>query len=79
MHPMALTTHMARITGPVAYRAASGKQLTIPLGPCLVEQNDREGVDVIWGAQGQNSAALPLIDLESAENLGHLVLLGLAS
>ena len=79
MQYMAVITHMARITGPVAYRAASGKQLTIPLGPCLVEQSDPGQVDVIWGAQGQNSAALPLLDLESAENLRHLVMLGQAS
>ena len=78
MRFMALTTYMARIIGPVAYRAASGKQLTIPLGPCLVEQGDEERVDVIWGAQGQNSATLPLLELESAEHLGHLVLLDLA-
>jgi hypothetical protein len=72
---MTLTTHMARITGPVAYLASGGKQLNIPLGPCLVEQGDGEQVDIIWGARGQNSAALPLQELESAESSGHLVLL----
>ncbi len=72
---MALTTHRARITGPVAYFGTGGKQLNIPLGPCLVEQGDGERVDIVWGAKGQNSAALPLQELESAEDSGFLVLL----
>jgi hypothetical protein len=72
---MAFTTHMARITGPVTYMAASGKQLNIPLGPCMVEQGGGALVDVIWGAKGQNSVAMPLQALESAESSGHLVLL----
>jgi len=72
---MALTTHIARIIGPVAYVATSGKQMNIPLGPCLVEQGDGQLVDIIWGAKGQNAAALPLRELESAEESGHLVLL----
>jgi hypothetical protein len=72
---MALTTRMARITGPVAYVATSGKQLNIPLGPCLVEREGDQLVDIIWGAQGQNSAALPVAELESAEDSGYLVLL----
>lgn len=70
---MALKTHMARITGPVAYLGDSGRQLTIPLGPCLVEQGDGEQVDIVWGAKGQNSAALPLQELENAEDSGFLV------
>jgi hypothetical protein len=72
---MAHTTHMARITGPVAYRGISGRQLNIPLGPCMVEQGDGELVDIIWGATGQNCTALPLQELTSAEESGHLVLL----
>jgi hypothetical protein len=72
---MALTTHMARITGPVAYLGASGKRLNIPLGPCMVEQGDGEQVGIIWGATGQNCTVLPLQELTSAENSGHLVLL----
>ena len=75
MSAMSLTTLMARITGPVAYIAASGKRSIIPLGPCLIEQGGAESVDIIWGARGQNSAALPLHELESAESSGHLVLL----
>jgi hypothetical protein len=72
---MARTTHSARITGPVTYVAAGGRQLKIPLGPCLVEQGDDHPVDIIWGAKGQNSVALPVAELESAEESGHLVLL----
>lgn len=75
MAPMALTTRMARITGPVPYLAASGKQANIPLGPCLVEQGDGLSADIIWGAKGQNSAALPLQEVASAEVSGHLLLL----
>jgi hypothetical protein len=72
---MALTTRMARIIGPVAYVATGGKQMNIPVGPCLVEQGDGQLVDIIWGAKGQNAAALPLKELESAEESGRLVLL----
>ncbi len=72
---MALITHRARITGPVAYLAVTGEQATIPLGPCLVEQGDGESVDIIWGSKGQNSVALPVQELESAENSGHVLLL----
>ena len=72
---MALTTHRARVTGPVAYRAESGKQASIPLGPCLVEQGDGERVDIVWGTKGENSAALPWHEFEDAANAGHLVLL----
>ena len=72
---MATTTHSARITGPVAYLGKTGRQENVPLGPCLVEQGDGPLVDIIWGAQGQNSAALPVEELASAEDSGHLVLL----
>ena len=72
---MTTTTHSARITGPVVYLGKSGRQLNIPLGPCLVEQGDGPLVDIVWGAQGQNSAALPIEEMTSAEDSGHLVLL----
>ena len=72
---MTLSTHSARITGPVSYMARSGRQLKIPLGPCLVEQGDGPWVDIVWGANGQNCAALPVQALESAEDSGHLILL----
>jgi hypothetical protein len=72
---MTRTTHSARITGPVPYMVSEGRHRNIPLGPCLVEQGDGPLVDIIWGASGQNCAALPVEDMESAEGSGHLVLL----
>jgi hypothetical protein len=75
-HPrMARTTHSARITGPVPYLVSQGRHRNMPLGPCLVERGDGQWVDIIWGASGQNSAALPVADMESAEGSGHLLLL----
>lgn len=72
---MTITTHSARITGPVSYRAAGGSIEKIPLGPCLVETVDSRSIDIIWGAQGQSSAALPLHEVETAQDHGNLVLL----
>ncbi len=72
---MAITTRMARITGPVAYQASGGDRMNIPLGPCLVEQGSGQLIDIIWGADGQNCVALPTSELESAEHRGDLVLL----
>ena len=57
---MVITTHRARITGPVPYLATGGKISNIPIGPCLVEQIGGNSVDIIWGARGQSSAELPL-------------------
>lgn len=72
---MALTTHSARITGPVSYIGSAGRPDSIPLGPCLVEQSDGRAVDIVWGANGQKSAALSAEAMEEAENCGHLVLI----
>jgi hypothetical protein len=72
---MIVTTHSARITGPVPYLASGGLKNHIPLGPCLVEQVDGHLVDIIWGTSGQLSAALPLDEVKAAEEQGHLVLL----
>jgi len=65
----------ARITGPVRYKAEDGQSHDIPLGPCLVEQLDDRLIDVIWGAEGQRSAALPVEDVKSAREQGNLLLL----
>ena len=75
MSAMSLTTLMARITGPVAYIAASGKRSIIPLGPCLIEQGGAESVDIIWGARGQSCATLPIAQVQAAQSQGQLVLL----
>jgi hypothetical protein len=72
---MDITTHRARITGPVAYQSGSGRKQTIPIGPCLVESFGGQLIDIIWGARGQSSVALPIKEIEAAQDQGHLVLL----
>jgi hypothetical protein len=72
---MSITTHRARITGPIAYRAGSGRKQNIPMGPCLVEMLGGKSIDIIWGARGQSSVALPIEEIEAAQDHGHLVLL----
>ena len=72
---MAITTHTARITGPVTYLAASGRKVHIPLGPCVVESMDGPLSDIVWGSRGQSSVALPSEAVRAAQDLGHLVLL----
>ncbi len=72
---MTITTHSARITGPVSYAKPDGKPGRIPLGPCLVEQTGANQVDIIWGSQGQSCAVLPVKEVEAAAEQGHLVLL----
>lgn len=73
--PMTVTSHSARITGPLSYTKGDGAIRRIPLGPCLVEQISGSLVDIIWGANGQRSAALPVKEVEAAAKQGHLVLL----
>jgi hypothetical protein len=72
---MDISTHRARITGPVPYLAGSGRKQNIPIGPCLIESLGGRNVDIIWGVRGQSSAALPIEEIEAAKDLGHLVLL----
>jgi hypothetical protein len=72
---MHFTTHRARITGPVSYRVGKGRMHNIPIGPCLVECVDGRSIDIIWGVRGQSFAALPIEEIEVAQDLGHLVLL----
>lgn len=72
---MDITTHHARITGPVSYLSASGRRQNIPIGPCLVESIRGRSIDIIWGARGQSSVALPSEAIEAAQDQGHLVLL----
>jgi hypothetical protein len=72
---MDMTTHHARITGPVPYLSGSGRRQHIPFGPCLVERVGERSIDIIWGARGQSSVALPVEEIEAAQNHGHLVLL----
>jgi len=72
---MDITTHHARITGPVSYRAGTGRKQNIPIGPCLVEGIGGRSIDIIWGTRGQSSVALPVEEIEAAQDDGHLVLL----
>lgn len=72
---MAITTHSARITGPVSYLAESGQCQQIPMGPCLIESEGGQSVDIIWGEQGQSSAAVPVEAVTAAQATGTLVLL----
>ncbi len=72
---MAITTHTARITGPLTYLAASGRKVKIPLGPCMVESMGGPLTDIVWGARGQSSVALPADVVKAAQALGHLILL----
>ncbi|MCJ7453202.1 MAG: hypothetical protein MUO39_12110 [Steroidobacteraceae bacterium] len=70
-----MSTHSGRITGPVLYQAEGGYQVSIPLGPCLVDQVDDRSIDIVWGALGQNSAALPVTAVKAALVDGDLMLL----
>ena len=72
---MDVITHHARIVGPVTYRAGTGRRQNIPIGPCLVESIGGRSIDIVWGTRGQSSAALPIEEVEAAQDHGHLVLL----
>ena len=72
---MDIRTHHARITGPVPYLAGNGRKQHIPIGPCLVEKLGGRSIDIVWGARGQSSVALPIEEIKSAQDHGHLVLL----
>ncbi len=72
---MDIKTHRARITGPVSYRSGSGRKQNIPIGPCLVEGVGGRAIDIIWGTRGQSSVALPVEEIEAAQEQGNLVLL----
>ena len=72
---MAVTTHRARIVGPIPYGAGSGRRQHIPIGPCLVECLGGPSIDIIWGTRGQCSVALPVEAIETARDQGKLVLL----
>ena len=67
--------HNARIIEPLGYLASDGRQSNIPVGPCLVEEIPGEKVEIIWGTTGQNSTTLAQVEMQSAEQLGLLLLL----
>lgn len=72
---IAMTTHRGRITGLVSYRSDTGREQSIPIGPCLFESIDGRSVDIVWGARGQSSVALPIEEIQAARDQGHLLLL----
>ena len=72
---MSSITHTARVTGPIHFVARDGRADTIPVGPCLVEQIDGRIADIVWGQHGEESAMLPMEEVETAEQTGRLVLL----
>jgi len=65
-------TSCARITGPVTYLVDGGRKKNIPLGPCLVENMGDRLVDIIWGARGQSSVAIPMEEIKAAQTRGDL-------
>ena len=69
------TLRSARIVGSVPYTKSSGKQVKIPLGPCLIELMDEHKADIIWGASGQHSTSVSTHDLEAAISSGDVQLL----
>jgi hypothetical protein len=72
---MNITSHCARIIGPVPYPADAELKQNIPIGPCLVESIDGRLINIVWGTHGQNSVALPVEEIAAAHNHGNLVLL----
>ena len=72
---MDTTTHRARIMGPISYRSGAGRNQNIPIGPCLVDVTGGQAIEIIWGASGQSSVALPVEEVRAARDQGHLVLL----
>jgi hypothetical protein len=72
---MARPTHMARVTGRITFVASDGREHTIPMGPCLIEERGGDLVDIVWGYAGEESTVLPNAAADMAEREGHLVLL----
>ncbi len=72
---MTITTHSARITGPVPYLVEGGGKQHIPIGPCLIESRGGPSIDIVWGADGQSSVVLPVEEMQAAQYRGSLILL----
>ena len=72
---MDITTHRARITGPVSYRSGTGRKQNILIGPCVADIFGGRSIDISWGARGPSSVALPIEEIDAAQHHGHLVLL----
>lgn len=72
---MIVTTHRGRVTSPLTFLKANGKEGTIPLGPCFVEEDEEGSVAVFWGESGEQAAVLSSQEANGAANEGALVLL----
>lgn len=72
---MIVTTHRGRVTSPLTFLKTNGKEGTIPLGPCFVEEDDEGSVAVFWGQSGELAAVLTPQEASEAANEGNLVLL----
>lgn len=68
-----LTTRPVRVVGAIAYMAANGELATIPVGPALIQPVNAQLAEIVWGAEGENSATLPITRLEAAALEGALV------
>lgn len=73
--PTCGTVRNARVVEPLSYWSGNGKQLKIPVGPCLVEEMAGAHAEIIWGASGQNSAGISQKDVDAAERSGALLML----
>lgn len=72
---MVVTTHRGRVTSPLTFLRTNGKEGTIPLGPCFVEEDEEGSVAVFWGQSGELAAVLSAQEATEAANEGNLVLL----
>jgi hypothetical protein len=72
---MDVNLRSGRIIGPAHVVDFGGERMSIPDGPCLLEQIDGDRVDLIWGESGQHSVVLSKVALEAAAASGHLLLL----
>lgn len=72
---MVITTHSARIIGPMVYGESSGSSGKVPLGSCTVRQIDGHLVDIIWRTHGKSHAKMCVEAIEAAQDSGSLVLL----
>jgi hypothetical protein len=63
---MAATIHSATLKNPLPYRRPDGHRVDIPPGPCLVESLSDGLSLVVWGDDGEFSAAVPTKEIDRA-------------
>lgn len=72
---MAANIHSARVSGPVVFTETCGERITIPLGPCLLQELGTDTAEIFWGSDGERSAILSRDELVNATKQGGLILL----